>query len=52
MFMVSLLGPASAREPVPRPVRPPAPMYLWVVWSVTVGVPPSVWRAAITQRIS
>ncbi len=29
-----------------------APMYLWVVWSVTVGVPPSVWRAAITQRIS
>ena len=27
-------------------------MYWWVVWSVTVGVPPSVWRAAITQRIS
>ncbi len=26
--------------------------YLCVVFSVTVGVPPSVWRAAITHRIS
>ena len=28
------------------------PKYLCVVFIVTVGVPPSVWRAAITQRIS
>ena len=30
----------------------PVPEYLCFVSMVTVGVPPSVWRAAITQRIS
>ena len=49
MFIV-LTAPAVAAAP--RPVRPLAAVVLCVVWSVTVGVPPSVWRAAITQRIS